>query len=121
MTYNAECLKRRLAVLVIAMSLLSGCATDTFDVARLGTCPPVVEYSGEFQAQAAEELTLLPEGSAIAVMLSDYAVVREQARQQPSADRCSSRSVRLRTMLGAANVPHPGRLPDPACFRSDRI
>jgi hypothetical protein len=39
-----------------------------------------VENSREFQAQAAEELTLLPEGSAIAVMLSDYAMGREQAR-----------------------------------------
>jgi len=44
-------------------------------------CPPVVEYSREFQAQAAEELTLLPERSAIAEMLADYAVMRDQARQ----------------------------------------
>lgn len=43
-------------------------------------CPPVVEYSREFQEQAAEELALLPEGSAIAEMLSDYAVMRQQAR-----------------------------------------
>ena len=34
----------------------------------------------EFQAQAAEELALLPKGSAVAEMLSDYAVMREQAR-----------------------------------------
>jgi hypothetical protein len=45
-----------------------------------GACPPVVEYSGEFQARAAEELVRLPEGSAIAEMLSDYAVMREQVR-----------------------------------------
>lgn len=50
------------------------------DVGHLGQCPPVVEYSSEFQAGAAEELTLLPEGSAVAEMLSDYAVMREQAR-----------------------------------------
>jgi hypothetical protein len=30
--------------------------------------------------QAAEELALLPEGSAIAEMISDYAVMREQAQ-----------------------------------------
>lgn len=30
--------------------------------------------------RAAEELALLPEGSVIAEMLSDYAVLREQAR-----------------------------------------
>jgi hypothetical protein len=40
----------------------------------------VVEYSRAFQDQAAEELALLPEGSAIAEMLSDYAVMRAQAR-----------------------------------------
>ena len=43
-------------------------------------CPPVVEYGREFQARAADELDLLPEGSAIAQMLADYAVMREQAR-----------------------------------------
>jgi hypothetical protein len=40
----------------------------------------VVEYTREFQAQAAEDLAFLPEKSAIAEMLSDYAVMREQAR-----------------------------------------
>jgi hypothetical protein len=47
---------------------------------RLGVCPPVVEYSREFQARAAEELALLPAASATVEMLSDYAVMREQAR-----------------------------------------
>jgi hypothetical protein len=45
-----------------------------------GACPPVVEYSWEFQARAAEELALLPAGSVIAEMLADYAVMREQVR-----------------------------------------
>ncbi|WP_206678359.1 hypothetical protein [Sphingomonas ursincola] len=43
-------------------------------------CPPVVEYSREFQARAADELDLLPEGSALAEMLADYSVMRDQAR-----------------------------------------
>jgi hypothetical protein len=38
------------------------------------------EYSRAFQARAAEELDLLPEGSVVVEMLSDYAVMREQAR-----------------------------------------
>jgi hypothetical protein len=42
--------------------------------------PPVVEYSREFQARAVEDLRALPDGSAIGEMLSDYAVMREQAR-----------------------------------------
>lgn len=61
-------------------SLLTGCATGASDGGGPGACPPVVGYSPEFQAQAAEELVLLPEGSAIAEMLADYAVIREQAR-----------------------------------------
>ncbi len=53
----------------------------------MGACPPVVEYSREFQAWAAEELALLPEGSAAADLLADYAVTREQVRtcQEPGA------------------------------------
>ncbi|MBB5519054.1 hypothetical protein [Amphiplicatus metriothermophilus] len=43
-------------------------------------CPPVVEYSREFQARAVDELDLLPEGSAIAEMLANYSVMRDQAR-----------------------------------------
>ncbi|MGB3642998.1 MAG: hypothetical protein WBA15_00835 [Mesorhizobium sp.] len=44
------------------------------------TCPPVVEYGRELQARAAEELAGLPEGSMIVEMLSDYSVMRDQAR-----------------------------------------
>lgn len=43
-------------------------------------CLPVVEYGREFQASAADELDLLPEGSAIAEMLTDYSVMRDQPR-----------------------------------------
>ena len=46
----------------------------------MAVCPPVVKYSPELQAQAADELELLPESSAITEMLSEYAVLREQAR-----------------------------------------
>ena len=80
MTSNAGCWKRRLAVLAIATSLLSGCATVGSDGNGPGACPPVVEYSQEFQARAADEVALLPEGSALAEMLADYSVMREQVR-----------------------------------------
>jgi len=40
----------------------------------------VVEYGREFQARAADELILLPDDSAIAEMLSDYSVMRNQAK-----------------------------------------
>ena len=79
MMSNAGCWRRRLAVLAIATSLLSGCATVGSNPPIGIACPPVVQYSREFQARAAEELALLPEGSTIVQMLSDYAVMREQA------------------------------------------
>ena len=80
MTSNAGCWKRPLAVLAITTILLSGCATVGSDGSGPRACPPVVEYSREFQARAAEELPVLTEDSAIGEMLSDYAVMRKQAR-----------------------------------------
>jgi uncharacterized protein YceK len=71
---------RRLAVLVIAAISLTGCATVASDARVATVCPPVVEYSRDFQARAADELDLLPEGSAIVEMLADYSVMRDQAR-----------------------------------------
>jgi hypothetical protein len=80
MMSNDRCWKRRLAVLAIATSLLSGCAKGSSDGVAAATCPPVADYSRELQARAAEELASLSGGSAIAEMLSDYAVMRDQAQ-----------------------------------------
>lgn len=77
---NAGCWRRRLAVLAITMSLLSGCATVRSEEGWLAACPPVVEYGREFQTRAAEELELLPERSVVAEMIADYGVMRDQAR-----------------------------------------
>ena len=79
MMSNARCWKQQLAVLAIAMGLLSGCATVGSDMCAVSTCPSPVDYSREFQARAADEVAVLSEDSAIAVMLSDYAVMRDQA------------------------------------------
>jgi hypothetical protein len=65
---------------------LTGCATAGFETRSVAVCPPVVEYSGEFQVRAAEELARLPDGSAIAEILSDYAVLRDQTRSCSSCD-----------------------------------
>jgi len=80
MTSNVGCWKRQLGVLAIATISVTGCATVASDPRVATVCPPVVEYSREFQARAADELDLLPEGSAIAEMLADYSVMRDQAR-----------------------------------------
>lgn len=80
MTSNARCSMRQLGVLLIAAISLTACATATSEPRMVTVCPPVVEYSREFQARAADELDLLPEGSAIAEMLANYSVMRDQAR-----------------------------------------
>ena len=80
MSFSEGCWRRRLTVLVIGTIWLSGCATGVSEPRIATVCPPVVEYSREFQARAAEELGMLPEGRAIAEMLTDYSVMRDQAR-----------------------------------------
>ncbi|TVR85022.1 MAG: hypothetical protein EA405_00010 [Rhodospirillales bacterium] len=80
MTCSAGCWMPRFTALAIAASLLTACATAGSEPRVVAVCPPVVEYSREFQTRAADELDLLPAGSAIGGMLSDYAVMRDQAR-----------------------------------------
>ena len=80
MKSNTGCWRQRFAVLVIATSWLTGCATVGFEAKGLAACPPVVEYSRELQVRAVEELGFLPDGSAIVEMMGDYAVMREQVR-----------------------------------------
>lgn len=48
-----------------------------------------MDYTRMFQARAAEELGMLPDGSAIAEMIADYSLMRDQARacRTPQASR----------------------------------
>lgn len=59
------------------MLWLSACATAGSDSAP---CPPVVEYSAAEQTRAAAEVEAIPEGAVLVRMMSDYAVLRDQAR-----------------------------------------
>ena len=43
-------------------------------------CPPVVEYSADDQALAADEVKALQEGALIVQMPADYVVLRDQAK-----------------------------------------
>ena len=78
MQSNARCWTLPAAVLGIAMISLSACATVGSEAQA--PCPPVVEYSVTDQARAAAEVEALPEGAMVVRMLSDYAVLRDQAR-----------------------------------------
>ncbi len=78
MKSNARCWKPQAAALMIAMLWLSACGMGGFDTRT--PCPPVVDYSAADQVRAAEEVGTLPEGAVVVAMLSDYAVLRDQAR-----------------------------------------
>ena len=78
MPSTARCSTLPPVALLIAMLLLTGCATVGSDART--PCPPVVDYTAADQARAAKEVDTLPEGAVIVRMLSDYAVLRDQAR-----------------------------------------
>lgn len=61
-----------------AMLWLSGCAMGGSDAKA--PCPPVVDYTPADQVRVADEVEALPDGAVIVRMLSDYAVLRDQAR-----------------------------------------
>jgi hypothetical protein len=63
------------------MLWLTGCTMVGSDARA--PCPPVVDYTAADQARAADEVEALPEGAVIVRMLSDYAVLRDQARACP--------------------------------------
>ncbi|CAN1575718.1 hypothetical protein MCELHM10_03814 [Paracoccaceae bacterium] len=78
MPSTVRCSMRLPAAPLIAMLWLSACAMAGSDT--WVPCPPVVEYSAADQATAADEVEALPEGAVVVAMLSDYAVLRDQAR-----------------------------------------
>lgn len=79
-TRYGTCSMRRTGGLAIVTISLTACGATGSDVSAFRVCPPVIDYGADFREQAAGELASLPEGSAIAGMLADYAVMREQAR-----------------------------------------
>jgi hypothetical protein len=80
MTSSGKCWRRRLVALAIAAISLAGCAMAGSDRLPAAACPPVVGYGAEMQERAAAEVEAMAEGSAVAELLSDYAVMRDQAR-----------------------------------------
>ena len=60
------------------MLWVSACGMDGSETGA--PCAPVVEYSAADQTRAALEVEALPEGAVMIQMMSDYAVLRDQAR-----------------------------------------
>ena len=78
MKSNAICWMPPASALPIAMLWLTACAMAGSE--GQAPCPPVVEYSAADQTRAAAEVEALPESTVVVGMLSDYAVLRDQAR-----------------------------------------
>ena len=78
MKFIARCWTPPAVVPLIAVLWLSGCATGGSETPA--PCPPVVEYSFADQVRAAAEVEVLPAIAIVLRMLSDYAVLHDQAR-----------------------------------------
>jgi hypothetical protein len=78
MKSNARCSMPQPAAPLIVMLWLSACAMGGSE--NRAPCPHVVDYSAADQARASGEVAALQEGAVVVRMLSDYAVLRDQAR-----------------------------------------
>lgn len=61
-------------------TLLIGCGVVGSSCTTSTECPPLVTYSKEFQAKAAEQYEALPKGSPVKTMITDYSKTRDACR-----------------------------------------
>lgn len=59
---------------LVCVAAISSCT------ATVGGCPPLVTYSKQFQAQAADELDALKPQSKLGTMIVDYSKLRDACR-----------------------------------------
>lgn len=62
---------------IIGIIFLSGCAAATFEGK---ICPPVPDYSIEFQEKIINSIEELPEDSPLILVFDDYLLLRDQIR-----------------------------------------
>jgi len=65
---------------MISAILVSGCATKVYRTQLEVYCPPIAQYSEEFNAALADELDALPDNSTIPMVVTDYAKLRDRIR-----------------------------------------
>lgn len=66
-------------LLALAASLLTACAGANSN--PITACPPIKEYSREFQHKLADEIEAAPANAVFPVALQDYAMLRNQIRK----------------------------------------
>jgi hypothetical protein len=64
---------------VLAVSLLTACAGANSNSAT--TCPPIKEYSREFQRKLADEIEVAAANAAFPVAVQDYGLLRTQIKK----------------------------------------
>lgn len=62
-------------LLISMMMQLTSCTTANFNA-----CPPIVEYTSEFQERAYHQASVMSVGSPIWIMLNDYSKLRGELR-----------------------------------------
>lgn len=65
-------------LLALVLTLLSACGTASSNPACV--CPPIKEYSREFQRKLAAEVDVAPERAAFMEVLKDYVLLRDLIR-----------------------------------------
>lgn len=70
---------QRLTLLALALNLLTACGTASSNPACV--CPPIKEYSREFQDKLAKEIEAAPNNAVFLKALEDYELERGQLRQ----------------------------------------
>ena len=74
-------MKLKLIALLIGASLLSGCASTVYKTKLEIYCPPLKQYSQDFNNKLADEVESLPSSSInITEALSDYVALRDEIR-----------------------------------------
>lgn len=69
----------KLVVLVVA-AIAAGCVSDPPLSTTIVRCPPLASYDDREQSAAADQLSFLPAGSPVRVMIKDYGDLRAQCR-----------------------------------------
>lgn len=65
---------------MILLSLLSACATPVYKTKLEIYCPPLKEYTQEFNKKLASEVERLPSDAKTVEALSDYVALRDTIR-----------------------------------------
>lgn len=67
-------LQKFLPSVAVLAALLAGCVMGP------SRCPPLIKYEREFLARVGQEMSLLPERSALGGMITDYGQLRDACR-----------------------------------------